>query len=153
MTSGARLTSLLRFFNVPLLPGLNDKKTLEKALHQAYLSRSKNVHPDHQPLEKKMQAEKEFITVTSNYEDASRLLQQGVLPLHCGTQNASTWRCTEWESPSSSTMEFDLWTRSKGCSVVFIGGYMLWAFTWGSMSDWSVRKSFFGVSYDDSVVR
>merc|ERR1719387_2435022 len=146
MASGARLAKVLRYFDVPILPGgQQDAKALEKALRQAYLNLAKDKHPDRQAQERKAQAEKEFVVLKTHYEDANALLRQGVLPYvpihgqhpmpsytgglgerHQTPPGAPGWYSVEPEPPPAPKLEFDTTTRVKGWSVVILGGYIFW---------------------------
>eukprot|EP00392_Amoebophrya_sp_AT5.2_P003567 g3572.t1 len=78
-----RLLTLLKRFNVnPSLPHLTTTETRKKALRQAYYQLAKQAHPDAAPDHLRDRAERNFIALHKQYEEARDLLDSVNLEEH-----------------------------------------------------------------------
>lgn len=105
-----RLARLLRRFQISTVTSTSTAKTgsTPQDLRRAYYAVAKSAHPDFAPDDLKPIAEKNFIAMREQYEEAQLLLQAGVQPT---VTDFSTAAASEDAAAASSSPESGAWMR------------------------------------------
>eukprot|EP00440_Ansanella_granifera_P010530 gb/GFBE01011423.1/.p1 GENE.gb/GFBE01011423.1/~~gb/GFBE01011423.1/.p1 ORF type:complete len:246 (+),score=41.01 gb/GFBE01011423.1/:1-738(+) len=140
---GVRLAALLRGFGLcPTELSKQESKLALAALKTAYRDRAKEQHPDRAPDDQKAAAQERFVQLNTEFDEALKLLQAGVVPIAGWTPTVSPGGSgpragPAWQSPHfrpggadpwaanskpfvhSEPQQFDTYTRVKGHLIVW----------------------------------
>ncbi|CAE7197237.1 tpsp [Symbiodinium natans] len=142
-----RLSSLLRGFGLcPVEISKQESKSAISVLKAAYRDKAKEQHPDLAPRERQAEAEKNFVKLSTEFDEALKLLEAGVLPvaraptatadLNLGLRNGTSqaawhphftspeWRAVNRQFTHSEQPKFDTYTRVKGHLIVWSGAFI-----------------------------
>ncbi|CAE8627631.1 unnamed protein product [Polarella glacialis] len=147
-SGGARLGMLLRRFGLcPVELARQEPKVAVSVLKAAYYSKAKEAHPDYAPEEDKDAAAQRFVELNSEFAEAVKMLEAGVVPASWASGSSSSsssspsgvggggahnWQAgyrpgfhsAPWPGGGkpfqhSEPPQFDLYTRAKGHLIVW----------------------------------
>mmetsp|Transcript_58050 Transcript_58050/g.138139 ORF Transcript_58050/g.138139 Transcript_58050/m.138139 type:complete len:235 (-) Transcript_58050:104-808(-) len=145
-----KLSILLKGFGMsPAEFARKEPKVVLTSLRSEYFRLAKATHPDLAPAAEKESAEKKFVALRQQFEEAQQLLESGVVPssstaahgsARYGTSSASDAEQSQredihvyyyhpaWHGDPKPAVEFDTWTKMKGRLLVLSVSLALIAF-------------------------
>jgi len=140
-----RLSTLLRGFGLcPVEISKQESKSAISFLKAAYRDKAKEQHPDLAPHDEQAEAEKKFVKLSTEFNEALKLLEAGVQPVerarvvdlnpgaHTGAAHVSwhphfqsaDWRTVNRQFTHSEQPKFDTYTRVKGHLIVWSSAFI-----------------------------
>ncbi|OLP79259.1 Cell growth-regulating nucleolar protein [Symbiodinium microadriaticum] len=143
-----RLSTLLRGFGLcPVEISKQESKSAISFLKAAYRDKAKEQHPDLAPRDEQAEAEKKFVKLSTEFNEAVKLLEAGVQPverarvvdLNPGAQagaahaawhphfQSADWRTVNRQFVHSEQPKFDTYTRVKGHLIVWSSAFIFFS--------------------------